>query len=147
MNAILIIENSTQDSDILSSNLIYSGIGNPIRVVLTYEDAVKYLEGVGEFVDRDRYPFPAVIFLKVPMPGLDSFAFLSWLKSRRDCRGVLVIAVGGGDDFSAIRRAYQMGIHSFLTHPSRIQEVENLIKGYPGPWQQWKGVERREEAP
>jgi len=134
VNAILIIEDEALDTDYLRSSLLRLGVGNPIRVVVDCEEAVKYLEGQGEYGNRGLHPQPAVIFLDMRMPGMDGFAFLEWLKSHSEFRDIFVFAVSGTDDLLGIRRAYRLGVNSFLTKPCRPADLENLIQGYPGPW-------------
>jgi DNA-binding NarL/FixJ family response regulator len=141
MNAILIIESSLQESNLLIAGLRDSLVDNPIRVITSCKEAIQYLEGTNDYVDRERYPLPAILFLKIPMPNQEAFEFLTWFKSRAFAKGTLVVAVGGDDNFAAMRRAYQSGVHTFITHPSRAQEVENLIKGFPGPWERRPGVQ------
>src|SRR6185436_12456980 len=106
MSSILIVDDCVEDTTLLRKNLLSLGIINPIFVLACCSEAVGYLEGVGEFSDRTRYPMPAVIFLDLKFPGMDGFEFLKWIKDRHELRHILVVAVSGYNDMHSVRRAY-----------------------------------------
>jgi CheY-like chemotaxis protein len=132
--AILIVDDSVDDSDVVRRDLSRLGISNPIRVVLSCAEAISYLEGHPPYSNRQEFPLPSVILLDLVFPGMDGFQFLSWMKSKEQYKGILTVAVSGSEDLGSVRRAYKLGIDSFLTKPCRLPELENLIQGFPGPW-------------
>src|SRR3954470_21629342 len=50
-------------------------------------EAIQYLEGRGQYKDRQSFPMPDVILLDLKMPGVGGFDFLRWLQ--RESPGVL----------------------------------------------------------
>jgi CheY-like chemotaxis protein len=134
LHAILIVDDSIDDSDKLRSNLLGFGASNPIRVVSDYRDAVAYLQGTSVYSARTLYPFPAVIFVDLRAPGMDGFDFLTWLKERRELsEGILVVAVGDQADPDPIQRAHELGAQSYLTKPFDLPALKNLVTSCPRP--------------
>src|SRR3954466_1839678 len=87
--AILIVEDSTDDTILLRRLIERAGIANPVHSVATAEDATAYLEGTYPFSDRRQYPLPGVIMLDLKLPGVDGLRFLEWCKLHAHCKETL----------------------------------------------------------
>lgn len=133
-NPILIVEDSDADAIWLKRQLTMAKLCNPCHTVTNAEEAIAYLKGTGEYSDRDKYPFPRVIFLDMRLPGLSGFDFLQAIKGIAGLEKTLIITLTGLEDLRSIRRAYELGASSFLTKPCRLADVENLIHGFAGYW-------------
>lgn len=111
------------------------GVLNPIRILGSGEEAMRYLEGRAPYADRQEWPLPSVIILDLKMPGIDGFQFLEWCKAHEHCRETMLVILSGHGDTTTIRRGYELGAQSFLTKPCRAIDLENLIRIYPKYWQ------------
>lgn len=135
-NPILIVEDSDADAIWLKRQLNAAGLCNPCHTVATGEEAIAYLKGTGEYSQRDKYPLPKVIFLDMRLPGMNGFDFLQAIKATAVEQGILIVTLTGLEDLRAMRRAYDLGARSFLTKPCRLADIENLIHGFSGYWDQ-----------
>ena len=135
--AILLAEDSPDDELLFRRVLEKSRIENPVVVVRDGAETIAYLEGQGEYADRNKYPLPRILCVDVKMPKLDGFAVLEWLKSHPSVKeGLLVVVLTQFGDGSQIKRAYDLGAHSFLAKPFTQEESENLIQHFGDHWLQ-----------
>ncbi len=125
---ILIAEDDPDDADLLQMALVRAGINNPLQFVPNGEKAIDYLRGAGAYGDRDRFPFPGVVFCDLQMPEHDGFAVLAWLKNHPDCSVIPFIILSGSDRDEEVKRAYEMGANAYLVKPSRLQDLLEMVK-------------------
>lgn len=125
---ILIIEDS--DNDILLLTLAFkrAGILNPVHIAHDGKEAIEYLQGMGIFEDRQKYPFPSVILTDLKMPRMSGFEVLEWLRVHPECSVIPVIILSASRQGSDIKRAYQLGANSYLVKPSTLDELQNMMK-------------------
>jgi CheY-like chemotaxis protein len=97
-------------------------------------EALAYVEGEGQYADREKFPFPSVILLDLKMPEMNGFEVLARLKQMPEAAAMLIVAVSALDDLESIRRAYQLGANSFVAKPCTKADVLRLISGFPGYW-------------
>jgi len=100
------------------------------------EDAVKYLEGAGEFTDRHRYPLPQIILLDLKMPAVTGFDVLRLVKSNPEWRHLVVIIFSSSTDPKDVLRAYDLGANSYVSKSdfSRLTEMVASMEGF------WCGI-------
>lgn len=139
---ILIVDDSPDDANALQRTLTEAGLRNLCYIVSSGAEALKYVQGEGQYQDRERYPFPAVLLLDLKMPEMDGFEVIARLKGMPESAGMLVVAVSGLDDLASIGRAYQLGAKSFVAKPCTRTEVLELVYGFPGYWR-WTEEEAR----
>ncbi len=92
--------------------------------------AIHYLEGRGEFADRQKFPLPDVILLDLKMPGFTGFEFLEWLRSKSpgDQRLIPVVVMSSSALPDDITKAYTMGVNSYLVKPVDWRLFRERIK-------------------
>ena len=132
---ILLAEDSPDDELLFKRILEKNKVANPIAVVRDGGEAIAYLEGEGNFADRNKYPLPEILVLDLRMPGLDGFAVLEWLEKNSELKKkLLLIVLTQFGDANQIRRAYNLWAHSFLSKPFTHEDSENLIRHYAEYW-------------
>src|SRR5438552_3096681 len=80
--AILIAEDSEEDSEILKRALHRAGPNIPLLFVRDGQQAMDYLAGHGPYADRTQHPLPRLILLDLKMPKVDGFDVLGWLQKQ-----------------------------------------------------------------
>lgn len=123
---ILVVEDRDDDIALLKLMFKRSRIINPLQSVSTVQDAICYLKGEGRFADRERFPFPTLIFIDLHLPDGSGFEILRWI--RKSAPEVpLAAVVLSGSDVNAFRQAYDLGAHSFLTKPLKFEDFHNMV--------------------
>jgi CheY-like chemotaxis protein len=94
-----------------------------------------YLEGKGEFADRDKYPLPSILLLDLRMPDIDGFDVLEWIKGQPHLSNILIVVLSAYDGIREVTHAYSLGAKSFLVKPLNRLDVQNLLKAFPEHWE------------
>lgn len=100
-----------------------------VRVARNGQEAISYMLGEGSFADRERFPLPRFIISDGNMPGMSGHEFLRWLKQHPEFRVVPTIILAGTDSPRSVEAAYnELGAHSFITKPSDMHELEQIVR-------------------
>src|SRR5438445_2468944 len=70
-------------NDVLMVEMEFKRAPVQIRLVSVNDgdEAMRYLEGQGDYRDRRKYPMPDVVLLDLKMRRVGGFQFLQWLRS------------------------------------------------------------------
>ena len=60
---ILLAEDDPDDAEQTKTALRGAGVLNPVVLVTDGDEAIAYLKGEGEFLDRQKFPFPGIPLL------------------------------------------------------------------------------------
>lgn len=131
---ILLAEDDSHDANAVRDTFISAGITNRVIRTVDGEETIAYLQGVGDFADRKKYPFPAVLLLDLKMPRVDGFQVLAWIREHLPPGELMVVVFSGFDDMSSIKAAYELGADSFLTRPCEPEDVRNLALVHKDIW-------------
>ena len=137
---LLVAEDSQMDAFILQRTFEQTGVAINAHFVRDGQEATDYLEGVGEFGDRAKYPLPALILLDLKMPRLNGFDVLKWLKLQPEHRTTPVIIFSGSDDHGDILRAYSLGASSYMVKPTHTAEMPDLVRVLDAYWRRFGRV-------
>jgi CheY-like chemotaxis protein len=131
MQTILLAEDSEGDARLLERSLKKAGVLNPVITVSDGDETIRYLSGQGEYADRRKFPFPAVLLLDLKMCRVGGFEVLKWWQTRPDLKNLVVVVLSGQQElYEDVTRAYQMGAHTFLFKPFMEEQVFNLVRAF-----------------
>jgi CheY-like chemotaxis protein len=125
---ILLAEDREDDVFLIHRAFEKGGIDNPLYVVRNGEDAIRYLEGVGRFVNRAEYPLPDLLLLDLKMPGTDGFEVLRWIKQQPRLSSLRIIVLTASSHLQDVNLAYQLGANSFMVKPFDFENTLELAK-------------------
>ena len=125
---ILIAEDDPNDVMLLELAIRKNGITNPVKVVRDGEEAIEYLEGKGQYKDRERFPFPSVIISDVKMPRRNGLEVVEWVRRHPTCSIIPIVMLSGSRIQNDVLSAYRLGANSYFTKPSTLHELSELLK-------------------
>jgi CheY-like chemotaxis protein len=134
---LLVAEDSEEDVFLLERALRRTGVAINARFVTDGQEAVDYLEGLGQFSDRQAYPMPAVIMLDLKMPRFNGFDVLNWVKAQPEHRRTPVIIFSSSDDRRDVDRAYELGASCYLTKPGPEGDIVELLRVLDTFWRKY----------
>jgi CheY-like chemotaxis protein len=131
LGTILLAEDN--DDDVLLMEVLHRRckILNPLKVVFSGDQAIRYLQGVGSYADRALYPLPILFLLDVRMPYTSGLDVLRWMYARPK-PAFPTIVLTGLHDLDTMHQAYQLGAHTFLKKPIEQRDFLPLVKGFNG---------------
>ena len=121
---ILLVEDQANDYLLIRKAFDKGGVGNPLFVVASGEEAITYLSGEGKFRNRREYPLPDLILLDLKLPGMDGFDVLRWIRSEPGLNTLVVVVLTSSDQVYDVNEAYKIGANSFLVKPT---DFENYV--------------------
>jgi len=124
---ILIAEDDPNDVMLLELAIRKNGIKNPVKVVRDGEEAIEYLEGKGQYRDREKFPFPSVIISDVKMPRRTGLEVVEWVRQHPTCSVVPIVMLSGSRIQNDVLTAYKLGANSYFTKPSTLEELTELL--------------------
>jgi DNA-binding response OmpR family regulator len=130
---VLLAEDSEDDLVLMRYAFRKAGILNQVHEVRDAHDAENYLNGVGLYSNRVRYPLPCVIITDLKMP-YNGISFLKWLQGKDEFHRVpkLVLSTSGMD--SDRNEAAELGACAFFVKPSDLQELVKVVISIDDDW-------------
>lgn len=130
----MLVEDSEDDRALMEFAFTRAGITNPIFMAHNGQEAIAYLEGQGDYADRDRYPLPCLIITDLKMPGVDGFDLLEWLKTRWEFNRVPKIVLTASGHEKDERRARQLGSCAYFVKPSQLADLVKVVIAMDEDW-------------
>jgi CheY-like chemotaxis protein len=130
---ILLAEDNAEDVFLLRRAFEKAQVTNRLEVVSDGEQALAYLKGLGQYADRDRFPFPSLLLLDMKMPVMDGLKTLSQIRSDPVLKRLVVIVLTSSDLESEINMAFDHRVNAYLVKSSdlnRLTEACERLKNY-----------------
>ena len=108
-------------------------LATPLHFVVDGQEVIEYLEGVGEFSDREKHPLPALLLLDLQMPRRDGMETLRWLRTS-PFRELVVVMFSSSDQPGDVCTAYQAGVNSFIHKPVTFSELIQTLSAIHHYW-------------
>ena len=131
---ILLAEDDLNDLLLMQRALDRAGFLNPVLPVRDGREIVEYLEGRGEFSQRDKHPLPGLLLLDLKMPVMNGFEVLRWVRSQPKLKRLPIIILTGSVHETDTRTAYEEGANSYLIKPANFNELVETIKNVGDFW-------------
>jgi CheY-like chemotaxis protein len=145
--AILLVEDNEDDVFLMKRALKAAQIANPLFVVEDGQQAVDYLSGTGQFIDRQAHPFPAVVFLDLKLPMKSGLEVLEWIRAQEHLENLVVLVLTSSSEPSDLKRAYSLGANSYLVKPPTANQLLDLAKAFKWYWLEFNRYEGSAPAP
>jgi CheY-like chemotaxis protein len=126
--SVLLVEDREEDVLLIQKAFEEADIRNPLFVVRSGDEAIKYLAGLGKYSDRTESPLPELVLLDLKMPGQDGFEVLRWVRSQPGLRSLRIIVLTASENIRDANQAYRLGANSFLVKPKDFENTVELSK-------------------
>ncbi|MCZ0900270.1 response regulator, partial [Microcoleus sp. HI-ES] len=105
-----------------------------LQIVRDGDAAVFYLNGDGEYSDRDRYPLPAIILLDLKLPRRSGHEVLVWLRQQPELKRLPVVMLTSSSQTLDVTRAYDLGVNSYLVKPVGFASLLEMMQSFSDYW-------------
>lgn len=82
-----------------------------VQLVENREEAALYLKGKKSYVNRERYPLPALILISVAMPNLSGLSLLGWIKRQPELMHIPIVVIS---DVDKKDQAITLGANAYI---------------------------------
>lgn len=124
---ILIVENNSDDLFFLKRALRTAGLHDNLYSVSDGKSAIAYLEGTGDYADRERYPMPWLIFLDLKLPFKSGIEVLEFIRSQPGLQKINVVVVTSSENDKDTRRTTELGVNAYLLKPPSAYVLQRLF--------------------
>jgi CheY-like chemotaxis protein len=107
-----------------------------VQSVSDVESGKSYLQGTGEYGDRDKFPLPRVIMLDVRLSRGSGVSFLEWAKAHPHFKTIPIVAITG--DISA-QQATELLAHGANAVMVKGADFNKLKEGLLHATEFWLG--------
>lgn len=128
---ILVVEDTELHAYLLEKGLQRAGIQKPVIHYSSAIEAKEYLNGQGNFADRNLHPLPSALFLDIRLQEDNGLKILQWMKDRQLLEKIFTIVISGMNDVEVVKTAFAMGAHFFLGKPVDYNDLQTLIQNHP----------------
>lgn len=134
MADILIVEDNSQDSELLLRALKKNNLANNIHMVEDGEQALDYIFRRGEFLSENKHDLPKVILLDLKLPRVSGLEVLKVIKQDINTRSIPVVMITTSSDEPDVRMAYELGVNSYVVKPIDFEQFIKVMNGLGFYW-------------
>ena len=131
---VLLVEDDPDDVLLTQIAFERARLANPLGVVRDGEEAIAYLSGAKQYADRNKFPLPILLLLDLKMPRVNGFQVLEWLAKHPELHSIPVAIMTSSENDPDIKRAFELGAHSYLAKPPDAMALLNLVKRLHAYW-------------
>lgn len=131
---IMLIEDDPNDAELIRRAFEKAGVENPIQSVSHGDNALAWLEGIGEYENRAKFPLPSFILLDLKLPGMSGLQLLKWIRTRKELRLIPVVVLTNSAEAADVKSAYEAGANSYLLKPADRHEIHRVIEVIQKYW-------------
>ena len=128
---ILLVEDSDEDILLSRNSLQRAGVANPVFVVKSGDRALAYLQGEGDYADRERFPLPGIMLLDLKMPRMNGFEVLEWMREQELLEQISVLVLTSSPEDRDRVRARELGAKAYLVKPPTPEGLREVLKLFP----------------
>jgi CheY-like chemotaxis protein len=132
--SILLVEDDENDAFFLTRALKRAGTPNAIQRVGDGRSAMEYLQGIGRFEDRSRYPLPGLVLLDLKLPHLMGLDVLKWIRGQEQFTSTPVVVFSASDYPDDIANSQRHGADAYLVKPSNLDQLDVLARTIHDAW-------------
>lgn len=133
---VLLVEDDPNDILFMERAFRRANIVAPVEVVQDGDAAVNYLLGIGEYADRDRYPFPTLVLLDLKLPRRSGIEVLAWMRQEPFIKRIPVIILTSSKETTDVDYAYDLGVSSYLVKPVNFNTLSQMVVALGTYWLQ-----------
>jgi two-component system response regulator len=131
---ILIAEDDENDVLLLRRALETAKVFARLSVVRNGQEAIDYLSGHGNYVDRVAHPWPAVMLLDLKMPMVDGFDVLTWWRDQRGERELPIVVLSSSVLESDTERALSLGAAAYRVKATGFEHLVTVAEELRERW-------------
>jgi len=131
---ILMADDDDDDRMLAQDALTESRVLNRLFCVENGAELIQYLEGEGQYADRELYPMPGLILLDLNMPKKDGREALQEIKANPKTRRIPVVILTTSKAEEDKLRGYDLGAASYITKPVTFSALVDLMQTLGKYW-------------
>jgi len=124
------------ENDVLLTRMAFekNNIHNPVQWAKDGEEAVAYLNGTGDYSNRQLHPFPELLILDLKMPRMTGLELLTWIRDHPKYKVIPTIIMTSSKLEDDIKKAYSLGANTYMIKPPSLDQLAKMVKAAHEYW-------------
>ena len=124
---ILIVEDSTEDANLIVRSLKKNNLANSVRHLSDGAEAIDFIFAKGKFLNRKVEDKPKVIMLDLKMPKVDGMQVLRAIKEDERTKTIPVVIMTSSREDKDLEEAYKLGVNSYVVKPVAFENFAKAV--------------------
>ena len=124
---VLLVEDDSNDVLLVQRAFRQANLSCKIEIVSDGDEAIAYLTNQEPYTDKDRYSLPSLILLDLKLPRRSGLEVLAWLRQQPELKQLLVIVLTSSQQYPDIKKAYDLGVNSYLVKPVTFEDLVEMM--------------------
>jgi len=124
---ILLVEDDPHDAELTIMTLQEHNIINNIMHVKDGAEALDYLFGKGDYVNRDTSVLPKVILMDLKLPKISGLDVLKEIRRYDKFKDVPIVILTSSSMETDIVESYKMGVNSYIVKPVNFKNFVDSV--------------------
>jgi CheY-like chemotaxis protein len=130
---ILQVEDDENDVFFFQRAMNKAGLAHLLQVAHDGQEAIDYLQGLGKFAKREKFPLPGLILLDLKLPFVMGLDVLKWIRQQPELTCVVIILSSSREE-GDVAEAYRSGANAYLVKPADVSKLEGLVRAINDFW-------------
>lgn len=131
---ILIVDDDENDFLLLQHAFEEANISNRVKMLSGGAEAIRYLAGEGQYLDREKYPLPSLMLLDLKMTLYDGFHVLEWCRKQSGLQYFPIVVFTSSGEQRDIQKAVELGAAAYAVKPSGLNYLVTMAKELKSRW-------------
>lgn len=132
---VLFVEDDLDDFSLACYALSTVRLRNKVRHVGSADEMLEYLRAMDEYLDREKYPRPAVIMMDMQLPGASGMEAQTMLRTNLRFRSIPIICISSSESIEQLKTAVELGADAWMLKPFSAVEFLNIARDLQLPLQ------------
>ena len=129
-----IVEDNKHDAELAILALKEAKLFNNVVWLKDGKEALDFLFGRGQYLERDVNHHPKVILLDLKMPKVDGLEVLQEIRANEKTRKIPVVVLTSSREDKDIIKSYELGVNSFIVKPVDFDQFTKCVKDIGYYW-------------
>ena len=125
---ILLVEDDANDAFLMQRAFGKGSVPVQVQIAGDGREALRYLRGEGDYANRERHPLPLLTLLDLNIPYIPGLQVLKQIREDPRLRTLIIVVLTSSVAAADVKRAYDLGANSFLSKPSGLEKVQELVE-------------------
>lgn len=132
---VLFVEENIDDFSLACYVLSQVKLHNKVIHVRSADEMLEYLRAMDEYLDRDKYPLPAVIVMDMRLPAATGMEAQTMLRTNLRFRHIPIICIGASESMEHLKAAVDLGADAWMLKPFSVAEFLKIVRDLKLPLQ------------
>jgi CheY-like chemotaxis protein len=125
---ILIAEDSESDRMLIELGFAKAKLPFAVQFVQDGIHVTEYLDGVGRYANRAKFPIPVILLTDLKMPRMDGFELLEWVRRHETWKKLPVVVVTASNQSEDLSRAMRLGANTYVVKDLLMRPPPDLFE-------------------